>query len=247
MQRKSQILGHETRFLVMTALGCGVLAAPSMAVDATDTAFETGAIHDTGDDGNADYYGSGNDDNFGEYGIASFNFEASDFGGSLIDITSVTYSLTFNDRSFSDGSSFELFYSADDFDASYTGLTYDDSGTNDPGGVDPTQFTSLESLGSYTLGFDPTDGTTNGGNQFDYTLNLTAAAKTSLIDQINSGSDFQLILAAENVADDITFSGTGNTFDPGDPELTINGTIPEPGSLALLGLGGLALLGRRRK
>lgn len=216
---------------------------------ASNTAFETGAIHNAGDNGSADYYASGNDDAFGEYGIASFNFSASDFGGTVTEITGLTYSLTFNDRSFSDGSSFEVFLSTDDFDASYTGLTYDDSGTNDPNGIDSSQFANLTSLGVYALGFDPTDGATNGGQVFDYSLTLDAAAETALLAEINAGSDFQLLIGAAQIADDITFSGTGNTFDPGDPLLTISATaVPEPSSAALLlalATGTVALRRRR--
>ncbi len=212
----------------------------------SNAAFDVGAIHAGGDNGGTDYYGSGNDDAFAEYGIASFNFSAVDFGGAVTGINSMTYTLTFNDRTFSDGSSFELYFSTDDFDDSYTGLTYDNSGASDPNGLDASQFSNLTSLGSYALGFDPTDGA-NGGLQFNYNLNF-AGVEGDLLSEINAGSAIQLILVAENLADDITFSGLGNNFDPGDPTLAIDATVvPEPsaGLLFALGIGGV--LTRRRR
>lgn len=54
------------------------------------------------------------------------------------------------------------------------------------------------------------------------------------------------MLAAVNDADDITFSGVGNTFDPGDPALSIN-AVPEPSSLAVLAVAGLAAVRTRRR
>lgn len=200
----------------------------------------------------ADLYGSGNDDGFQSYGAVTFNLTAADFGlAAIMDIDTVDLSLTFNDRGFSDGSQFELYFTADDFagdgTSNYAGLVYDESGANDPSGIDAASFTSLTSLGTYALGFDPTDGGTNGGVAFDYSINFAAVA-AELVSEINAGSDFTILLAATDNADDVTFSGVGNTFDPGDPALTVTvAAVPEPSSAAVLGLIAFAGFCRRRR
>ncbi|MEO0477075.1 MAG: PEP-CTERM sorting domain-containing protein [Planctomycetota bacterium] len=218
-----------------------LLATGLSAQAATKTAVEIGSIHVGGDTiSNADgteFYASGNDDNFSEYGVATFLFDLSDFGGSLPGIASASFDLTINDRFFADGTSLEVFFSADDFDSDYTGLDYDASLIN---GIDVTDFTSLTSLGVYTIA--QTDA--NGGTVESIAINL-ASVEAELITEITNGSEFQLVIGVTDAADDITYSGVGNTFDPGDPSLTLT-AVPEPTSLALLGLGGLLIARRRR-
>lgn len=209
----------------------------------SEAATDSDRIRTTGGSDSADLYATGNDDAFQSYGSVTFNMAAADFGvGSVSDIDEVVLSLTYNDRTFTDGTQFELFFSSDDFDGVYSGLTYDDSGANDPNGINASQFASLTSLGVYDLGFDVTVGA-NGGLSFDYTLDISAI-EAELAGELNAGSDFTLVIGAVNNADDITFSGVANGFDPGDPTLTIS-AIPEPSAVCLLILGGTALLRRR--
>lgn len=127
---------------------CGSTARGATVTKLLD---RSAAVHSASGDGvvvdSTDYYGSGNDDNFGEYGLATFSFTAGDFGGtSVVDIVDIELTLTHNDRPFSDGTRFGLFFTTDDFDATYTGLSYDDSGANNPGGVDTSQFTNYSFL-----------------------------------------------------------------------------------------------------
>lgn len=231
------------------ALGLSLLIGAHSAVAQTvsEAGTDSDRIQVGGGSDSADFYGSGNDDAFGSYGVVTFNLTAADFGvAAITDIAAVELNLTFNDRGFSDGTQFELFFTADDFDGTYTGLTYDDSGANDPNGIVASQFTSLTSLGVYALGFDATDGA-NGGLNFDYSVDV-AAVEAELAGEINAGSDFTLLLAATDNADDITFSGVANGFDPGDPTLSVSlNAVPEPGSVAMIGLVAFAGLCRRRR
>ena len=220
-------------------------ALPSVAAaDVVDsTAFETGSIHDFGDDPDqADYYGSGNDDNFGEYGIASFLFDAAEFGGDF-DLSRIAYTLTHNDRGFSDGSSVRFYYTPDDFGTDYAGLTYDDTGAADPDGVDASQFGELFDLGTYAYTAQA------GGTETTYELQFDAAARASLLAELQAGSQFNLLIGAGTADADVTYSGTGNTFDPGDPLLEIGSpaAVPEPGTVALIGFATCGLAGARRR
>ena len=65
---------------------------------------------------------------------------------------------------------------------------------------------------------------------------------------VQNGTDFQIIVTATAAADDITLSGVGNTFDPGDPMLSLSvDVVPEPSSVGLLGLGLLGMMTLRRR
>ncbi len=213
--------------IVLGLAGAWDLAAQ---VTVTDTAKVGGSIHTNGNQGATEYYGSGDDDNFEEYGIMGFNaaskglqFAPSTFGGILSDITSITYTLTVNDRTFSDGTQVQFFLTTDAFDDDYSSLTFA-SGVDAITGIDPAQYTNAPvSLGTYNLSADM--GTLAGGATEVFNLSPPAAAKTALINAINSGAEFNISIHAVNVADDLTFSGVGNTFDPGAPELSITATL----------------------
>lgn len=242
-------LTNMTKSLWLSLFGGFLLTTTVMAQEAALTAFDSDRISTTGPDGSADFYGSGNDDPFASYGITSFLFTPGDFGvGPITDVSSAILSLTFNNRGFSDGTEFEVFFTTDDLAPDYSGLTFDATGPFDPSGINSTQFTFAPiSLGVQSLGFDITDGTL-GGTAFDYELDFSLV-EAALIGEINASSEFSLLVAAVNNADDITFSGVGNTFDPGDPVLTIQTTVvPEPGSMLVLSVAGIgAMITRRRR
>ena len=86
--------------------------------------------------------------------------------------------------------------------------------------------------------------TNNFGGPDMYSLNF-AAVESELISEINAGSDFNILLAATNNAADITFSGVGHGFDPGDPTLSVT-VVPEPSAAIFLGMTALACIGWRR-
>ena len=236
--------------LMKTSLGTLFAAAAltsshTWAVTATDSALDNHTAHVTTFTAMGEYHASGNDDAFAEYGIAGFNFEASDFGGQVTDVNSVTLTLRHDPRGFTNGSEVRFYYSSDDFGSGYSGLLFDASGTNDPDGVNPADFTSLVDLGTYAFMNKPFGDITN------YSLDLSAIGG-SLVDEINNGSDFQVLIAAPTNDSTITFQAAGTQFSGNvgtAPELTIDANIvPEPASIALLVAGATAAvtIGRRR-
>lgn len=224
---------------VMTSI---VPAAASAAAVSKDLVTQ-GAIHEFGNlDTVADYYGSGPDDNFAEYGIAGFAFDAADFGGTVAAINSVTLSLTHNDRTFSDGDTVEFFFTPDTYISlgSYANLSFDSNVVN---GIDPSQYASAPiSLGTFP--YTPEDG----GTVEHFVLDFSGTAGDELLSAINNGSDFQIIIAATVATHDITFSGLNNSFDPGNPNLTIDArAVPVLPALPLMisALAGLISCRRR--
>ena len=207
----------------------------------------TTAVHIAGPTlGSMDYYGSGNDDNFAEYGLTTFNFTSADFGGLLAIVTSAVLTLTVNDRGFSDGSTVEIFGTPDteaELGGGFANLSYNVAFTN---GIDGSQYVMPPvSLGVFSI---PEMSGRAGGEIDVLNLVLSPDVMAGIAETINDGTDFQIIVAATLSADDITYSGVGNTFDPGDPNLEITATlVPEPATLTVLALGALALLRRRKK
>ena len=241
-------------FGLCAALSLGGVAE---AVTVSQTLTSSGAINDTGVNlGAADqFYAQGNDDGFEVFSLATFALDSSLFGGQLTGINDATLSLTVNDRGFSSGSAFELFFTPDDFDVNYTGLTFDVLQAN---GIDSTQFGSLTSLGTYSvtddMGAVADIGDLDGGTVLAYSLNLDAATSAALISEINAGSNFSFAIGVADVADAITFTGFDDNFEPGgQPLLTVDATvaaIPEPSSMAgfaVLAMGGVITRRRRRR
>lgn len=182
--------------------------------------------------------------------FASFaDFSASDFnfGGTVTGI-SVQLQLTQSNASFTHGGTLNFYLSQD----TTTGI---DSGTSPsymasaaPDGID-TQLAPHDLVGTAT--FTPGTINTNGTGTVDtYTLTLSPADQSYLIQQLNGGGNIRLIVAPGDATVAATYAGFANTSTspvlPG-PTLSIYATAtPEPVAVDLLGIGALALVRRRR-
>ena len=243
------------RFSSLFAIGVGTAIvtiglAPQTAfaqVTVGKNGLTTTAVHIAGPTmGSIDYYGSGNDDAFAEYGMTTWNFTAGDFGLAVANIVSAELTLTVNDRSFSDGSIVEFFFTPDTaavLGGGFASLSFDSNFTN---GINGAQYVNAPvSLGSFAI----TEMAGRAGGEIDvFNLNIGGGVATAMVNAINSGTNFQIIVAATVSSHDITYSGVGNTFDPGDPNLEITANlVPEPATLTVLALGAAALLRRRKK
>ena len=234
------------RFIALVALAAVLSVGTTTSAQVTKLLDRSGAIHDPAGAGNVvnstDYYGSGNDDAFSEYGLATFTFNASDFGvPAVTSLTQFDYTITHNDRAFSDGTEFELFLTTDDFDATYGGISYDPTLVN---GLVTNQYSNLSTLGVFA--YTPEAG----GTQEVLNIGLSAGQQADLISEINAGSEFSILIVATTADADVTFTGFDDTFeDGGQPFLTLGPTaaVPEPTALAVLSLIGLAGFTRRRR
>lgn len=198
-----------------TAWNFTTLAA-SVSPTATETFTTQMRVTPTGASTSTDYYGEGNGQgSFAVYGHGTFNFSKLDFGlsgaSTITGITTAEFTLTHNDRTFTQGTELEFFLTTD----SATGKTFNSALVS---GVDPAQYTFAPiSLGKFPY-------TAKAGGATDtYTLDLSSAGP-ALISRLNTGEDFAIILAATTPMAAVTFSGKGNTFDPGDPSLKLTVT-----------------------
>lgn len=222
-----------------------VTIAGVQAADVAMFATATETIETGGPSGSPWFHNAqGNDDGYAEFGAADFTVTKADFGfaNDVADITgmSVTYRQS-NTFFTSDGD--VAIWLADDSPA-FADLSYDD--TANPGGVSTDA--GLQGLGIAPL-------TTIGSGSFVeessgdadvFTLSLDATAEQALIDAINAGEGFRLVMAADELGTAATYAGVGN-FDYDAPQVSISATqVPEPATLTLLGLGAVALIRRRR-
>jgi len=235
------------RYIPLFALVAAIAVNSVASAQVSKLLDRSGAIHDAAGAGNVvnsqDYYGSGNDDAFSEFGVAGFTYTPGDFGlSSVTGLTQFDYTITHNDRTFSDGTEFELFLATDDFDATYSSLSYDSALTN---GLNTSQFANISSLGVFA--YTPQAG----GTQEMISFTPTGAQEADLLAEINAGSEFSIIIAATTADADVTFTGFDDTFEPGgQPVLTLNAigaAVPEPSSIAILSLIGVAGFIRRRR
>ncbi len=121
----------------------------------------------------------------------------------------------------------------------YTSLTF--SGRRSGSSVGTTTLTLRSSLDAYTGGLGSLGAAFNSDNNNNF-INATIA--------LNSVASLQNITTPVTFRLYVNASGTGTTsgFALDDIRLSAEvSTIPEPGSLALLAMGGLMMLPRRRK
>lgn len=190
----------------------------SVTISAAKDLISQGAIHVAGDQGPGDYYGSGNDDSFAEYGIASFTFRNLDFGLSgakaIDSIKTATLTLTHNDRTFSDGTQVEFFLTTDVYAGNYAGLTFDPV-AGPINGINSAQF----SAAPVSLGVFPYTPLAGGVKQ-TFSLDFNGV-ESAVLAKLAAGEEFSIIIAAVSADADVTFSGLNNTFDPGNPNLEL--------------------------
>lgn len=245
------------RSLGLAVFLIGILFANApLAGDIVNTGFVDFGIttYDVDTEGprqGGDYYASGNDDAFGEFGITTFNFTQADFGGPVMDIIEIALTLTVHDRDFADGGTVEFFFSPDSGAAldsgggDFSALVYD---LNFGNGINNSQFiTAPVSLGTFDVEATNAD---RAGEQDTFILSFEGTALADLIAAINNGTDFQIIIAAGTVGTDVTYAGVNNNFGLDNPALNISaaaGAVPEPTSAVLLAMFGLAAMARRRR
>ena len=186
----------------------------AVGLTAVDTDF-LGTIHTDGDQGPNDFYGSGNDDNFSEYGVASFAITKADLGigsGDTVDtLDQLVLRLTHEAQFFADGTQVEFFFTDDDFAGDYTGLTYNSALTN---GIDASQYASAPvSLGV----FDYTPRADGTPEEFDLDI---SAVSSAIISEINAGGEFSILIGAVASDADTTFEG----LDENGPQLLVDFT-----------------------
>jgi len=182
------------------------------------------SIESGGPNETSQFYAQNSGGGFDEYSLAEFSVSPVDFNGFSINaISQVLLNLTVNDRTFSASGDYFILFTTDgkaDLTSStdYDDLTFNAASTY---GIDGTQFTVAPVTVTTAQTFD---GSASGGTVDTVTIDLTSIS-TDLINAINAGDSFHFLIGSPDIGGaTATYSGFGNTFDPGAPQLEITAT-----------------------
>lgn len=188
---------------------------------------------------------------FESFGISTYLYTAADFGlPSVTDITSVQVSYMQSNAAFTADGPVDFFVSFDPTVSvgNFASLFHNSIGA----GIDDTQFSDSPSLQTIGTGTFTTVAT---GHVDTYTLSFTGSTKTSLINAINSGNPFAILMSASSGGTAATYAGIesnryvingGTEPDIKRTSLSIE-AIPEANTVLLLLVGTLAILGSRAR
>lgn len=234
-------MNKKIRLLCLLALfAAGTLAAQTFV----GTASSNGTIREGGPAGNPWFHTAQGPGDFASYAISSFSFTAGDFGfGAVTGVTAASISYTQSNAAFTTSGpvSFHVTFDTVVSGGDYSGLAHTGAGAGvNDGEFSDTPSTQVIGSGTFT---EVASGTVD-----TYTLDFTGMLESLLVDAINSGSSFSIILATSDSDAAVTYAGIENNDYPNQIDLSIT-AIPEPSTYALLaGLAavGLILLRRRR-
>ncbi|NBB77932.1 MAG: hypothetical protein GVY36_00545 [Verrucomicrobia bacterium] len=217
---------HQIAALLLAGLNITLTAQVNVTADSTTVVELNGPRSVT------EFYAQFNNVNFDEYSLAEYALSTASFGGqNVISVDSLTLRLTVNDRTFSETGPFDILFTTDseaDLTTTdpYDALAFDVGQTY---GIDSSSF----SYAPVVVGTGTYDETVApGGATIDVPIDLTTIG-SDILAAISSGESFHLLIGIQNSESTVaTFSGVGNTFDPGDPtliiEATTDGPAPEP-------------------
>ncbi len=224
---------------VFTVLAVGALSAQTIVGTATSNA----TVRAGGPTTNPWFHTAQGPGDFASYAISSFTFTAGDFGlASVTDVTAASISYTQSNAAFTNSGpvSFHVSFDTSVAGGNYAGLAHSGAGA----GVNDGEFSdapSTQVIGTGTF-TEVASGTVD-----TYTLDFTGTLGSLLVDAINSGSSFSIILATSDSGAAVTYAGIENNTYPNQIDLSIT-AIPEPSTYALLaGLAVAAVLMIRRR
>ena len=227
--------------LVIIALA-SVPALAGLSATMTRSATQTETIEADGMSGSPWFHNAqGAGDAYSEFAVSDFSFSQADFVFEVSNITDMSVTYTQANAWFAKAGATAVWLAA--ANSTFDDLAFDSS--TYPGGVSTA--TGLSGLGSADLqivgtGFFSPVG--DGGQKDTIVFSLSDNAEAALIEAINNGTAFRLVLAAGDEATAATYAGVGN-YDYDAPQVSIS-AVPEPATVALLGLG-TGILSIRRK
>jgi hypothetical protein len=227
---------------VIVANYCEHVQAASFA--ASDNATVQPGGPRSGSSGKAFFNVEGsNNGNFASYGVVDFNFAGNGLGP-IVGVDNVTLDLTESNAGFSLAGPLSIYYT-DQTSVNIqpgAGIAYQ-LGQNGAGSVGGA-FGALTLLGSGMY-----DVTANGAVE-SFALSFVGDALAGFVNAINNGTTLRLVITPDAPGTAATYAGATNTTF-GGPTLTFDTVaVPEPSTLGLGILGGVAstlVMGRRRR
>ena len=177
------------------------------------------------------------------FGVIDFSFSGITLPSTPTNIAGATLNLTESNSAFSAAGPVSVYLASTaantvSIESTNTNLNY--VGTNNGLASVDTDLGTLTLLGSGTF------TNTGTGNPDLYSLSFTGSALSQLISTLSAKGTLRLVMTPDAATTAATWAGFSNsTFGTPGPSLGFFAVVPEPTSLALLGLGGLLLVGRR--
>jgi hypothetical protein len=186
-----------------------------------------------------------NNNQFASFGVVDFQTPS---GATISQVSALSLTLVEDNAAFTHAGALLFYLSTDTATTIEPGtspLTYQVG--NIPTGLG-SQLDPKFLLGSGS--FTGVPGNSGSGTVDTFSFVLSSAAGSYLTKQVNANGPIRLIVAPNDAAVAATYSGFTDTTAPfAAPKLTILAVAAEPGSLALLSIGGVSLAGltlRRR-
>lgn len=179
------------------------------------------------------------------FGVIDFNFATLNLGGTATSVGGGLLQLTEANQAFTAPGNLSIYVSTQtgvSIEPANTTLNYV-NGSNGTASVD-TDLGTLTQVGTGTFN---TTGAVNNGQLDLYNLSFTGAGLTAILNAINNHQTLRLVLTPDSATTAATWAGFSNATVAG-PSLgfiAVVPAVPEPASIALLGFGGLALVGSR--
>lgn len=240
------------QLIVLSSALLTIVSAASAQSAFTATAISNATIRSDGETSSPWFHNAQPPGEFGSYGISSFQLSSSNFGGPVTSISSVEISYMQANAGFTSDGAVEFYVT---FDSTVSGGDYSGLAQGSTGiGINDTEFSDTPTMvgsGTFTE--------TGDGNMDTYSLSFTGALETSLMNAINNGDAFSIILGSTGAVatyagiESFDYAANGDAATGQEPSskmtnLTVT-AVPEPSTYAaLLGLAGFGLvLWRRRR
>lgn len=178
--------------------------------------------------------------NFSSFGVAEFDLSSLVTPGTVVSVDSATLTMTQSNAAFTESGPISIYVTQQNGVGIQPGDAVNYILPNDGAAAVDADLLPLSLVGSGNFVELAT------GQVDTYSLTFSGATLTYLLNQINSDGKLRLVLTPDAASTAATYAGSTNS-SWGGPTLNLDVSVPEPGSILLALVGGVAALGLVRR